>query len=574
MSYNIIGKPDKFSAVYNPIYFYADSSNSLVQPGFRYLATVLSAGTSSELASFQVAPRPIDGYGVIDVNQVLVPYTSYYLNQTMETIIDAFEDYVDYDVRFGETWIENRDYTDNEYVTSGTYVGFTAFVGLNASPFVTGDFVTVTQDAGFSYAPFNGTFEILSANPNTIIVNILHPGSTPVNPGNITYADLRKVIFSAVTTQSNYSAFNGALGHQQMYDYTGTTYTMSSLNPTAKFLTNMPDNYTVRATNGMWLNLHSDIASATTYCIITTAYGTYDFENPLPVSAACPTIQQFALGPQLVENISQVPSPIGGNTWLLGGVGTYPVFKNFCWCWTGVRDEGGLAKVTNTDTVENPWYTNFLDQIVYADVLGTEVYIDNSPAINQVVLGVPYSAMSAFTTGCLSQRTDWYTLQMFEDPTFSATSELRTFNIDWSTTRFGNIELLFVDRLGSFIPANFDLQNVTTINTKRNEYQTLLGNLQPAEVRWGFASTARGRNVLNTTVTKQIDLISNWISEEVMSYYQELITSPLVYIKQNGLYWPVIVKTDSFQVLNKNNKKNLQIRISIEMAVNDRIQNY
>lgn len=573
MSYSIVGKPDKFSAVYNPIYFYADSSNSQ-QLGFRYLATVLSASTSFELGSFQIAPRPIDGYGVVDINQILVPYTSYYLNQNMETIIDAFEDYVDYDVRFGETWVNNRDYTDNQYVTAGIYVGLTAFVGINSGPFVAGDFVTVTQDAGFSYAPFNGTFEVLSATPNTIIVNIVHPGATPVNPGNITYADLRKVIFSAVTTQSNYSAFNGALGHQQMYDYTGTTYTMSSLNPTAKFVTNVPDNYTVRATNGMWLNLHSDITSATTYCILTTAYGTYDFENFQPVTGACPTIQTIAVGPQSIENIAQTINQVGANTWNLGAVGTYPVFKNFCWCWTGVRDEGGFAKVTNSDTVENPWYTNFNDQVVYVDVLDTELYINNSPTLNEVVLNIAYSAMSAYTTGCLSQRTDWYTIQMFEDITLSATSELKRFEIDWSTTRYGNIELLFVDRLGSFIPANFTLQNVTTINISRQEYQTLIGNLNASENRWTYASTARGRNVLNTTVKKQIDLISDWITEETMSFYQELYSSPLVYIKQNGLYWPVIVKTDSFQVLNKNNKKNLQIRISIEMAVNDRIQNY
>lgn len=575
MAITLKGVPDKFSAVYNPIYFYPDSTNK-TQPGFRYLTTVFSAGTSFQLGQFRIAPRPVDGYGVVDINQILVPYTSYYFNQNMETIIDSFENYVDYDVRFGEEYIYNWDFANNNVVTGGIYSGLTAFVSSgNVHTFTTGDFVTVTQDAGFAFSGYNGTFQVLSANPTTIIVNVVHT-STPVNPGNVTYADLRKVTFSSVTLEQNYSAFNGALGHQQLYDYTGLTYTMATTNPSAKFLTNAPDGYTVRATNGMWLNLHSDILSATTWCELNTAYGQYFLQNFQ--SGASPTIQTIALGPYSIDNIATTPNQLSANTWNLGAIGTYPVFKNKCWCYDQLLDNNdGTTTLINSNGEVSPWFNNYNDElvdIVYQNNPNGQTFILDTPASNSVMVGISYSALTGFTTGCIKQITEWYTVQMLNTPQTSGTSELRTFNVDWSTTRYGNIELLFIDRLGSFIPANFTLQNLTTINISRNEYQTLLGDLNSSEQRWTFASTSRGKNVLNTTVKKQIELISNWLREEDVTYYQELFTSPVVYIKQNNLYWPVVVRTDSFQVLNKNNRKNLQIRIIVEMAVNDTIQAY
>jgi hypothetical protein len=155
----------------------------------------------------------------------------------------------------------------------------------------------------------------------------------------------------------------------------------------------------------------------------------------------------------------------------------------------------------------------------------------------------------------------------------SAISETLYFEIDWGTTRYGNIELLFIDRLGSFIPANFELQNTTTINIDRSNYQTLLGDLKSTG-KWGFNSYDMGRRQLNTSVRKSIDLNSNWMSEDSAKYMQELFSSPMVFMKDNEQYWPVIITSNSYVIRTKNNKKNIQIALSLEIANQDRIQNF
>ncbi len=580
MSISIKGRPDSFSPVYNPMYFYM-SSTLTAQDGFQYVIDVFSAGTSNRLAHYQLFPRPSDSYGVGDINQILTSQVSYDFHQECNVITGATNSYIAYDINIGEEYIQYWTFTDNQYTTTAsTYSGYTSFVGMTSQPFIAGDFVYVIQDPGYFSAVYNGVFKVLSANSTTVITDLPHVISTPTNPGKMTYADRHKTTFMSGAIISNNVAFNGAIAHQSLNAYTSTTFTMTPSSG-ARFLTNVPSGYRVRTENKMYLDFHYLTGGTTNngYAAkIATRYGIYTLVN----TATYKSVMQLPIGPANVTAIEGLTGSTGAVQWLAIS-GTPGVFKDKCWEYTSFSNSSGLTLVSSSSV--SPWYSGYTGETVNFVNAGdiAAAIILSTPTPTSIRLNIPFSSFTN-STGYVYQKTDYYDVTMI-NITGASTSETLRFNVDYDVTRYGNIELIFADRLSSFIPVNFTLQDNRSIQIDRQEYQTLLGNLRgyssgggqgEGEIvgRWGFDSTDRGRNILNTTVKKQITLISNWLTEAEAKYMQELYSSPIVYIKEYGSYWPVIVTSNSYEIKTKRNIKNIQIKITIEMANLDRIQNF
>lgn len=569
MSYTIVGKPDKFSPVYNPIFFYSDSSNKN-EEGYKYVVDIYSGNTSgyspTKLARYKVFPRVNDGYGVIDINQLLSSQVSYYFNQDVHNIVDATKAYLDYKVEFGEEFVKYWSFTGITTSSTSPYIEQTQIKGISSGhPFIAGDNILVQQTTGSTSDYYNGVFVVLSASSTSVIVDLPHSVSSAIAIGTITYSDRRKTIYSNITSESGYTAFNGAVSHQDLQTYSGSQYSLTE-NSNHKLLTNVPNNYILKPNNSMWLDFH--ISGGTNFGLvkIETRYGYYDELNCFTTD-----VMSIGVGPSNVSTIEGTANCVG-NHWN-NDFSTYPVFKNACWDY--ITLSGTPSTTTVSGLTQSPWYNNFSDELVDYYV-GTTLYqatINSTPSPNQVELIVPLSSFSGITIGTLFQRTDYYDITVYNVGGISGISETLHFEIDWETTRYGNIELLFIDRLGSFIPANFELQNTTTINIDRSNYQTLLGDLKSTG-KWGFNSYDMGRRQLNTSVRKSIDLNSNWMSEDSAKYMQELFTSPMVFMKDNEQYWPVIITSNSYVIRTKNNKKNIQIALSLEIANQDRIQNF
>jgi len=220
--------------------------------------------------------------------------------------------------------------------------------------------------------------------------------------------------------------------------------------------------------------------------------------------------------------------------------------------------------------VDSPW-VGFVDtEIVSLIVDGVENLVEIISATStSVVVDFPFASMTA-TQGNIYQITDTYSVYMISNLD-DVTSEVKNICVDFNCSRYGNIELTFIDRLGSYIPANFELQSFKQMDIQRDEYQKLLGGFDGSG--WSYNSTDRGRVNINTTVKNQLTLNSNWLTEEEANYLKELYSSPDVYITENGQLWPVIVKSNSYRIVTKKNKKNIKIEIVIEYANSDVINN-
>ncbi len=738
MAINIIGKPDKYSPVFNPIYYYMDSTNK-TEEGFKYLVDVYSADTADKINRYSIFPRPVDGVGVADINQVLKSQIGCYINQNLNVIETAEENYFNYDVVFSEQYLYKWPFYDN-YAASGLTLGL---YSENATHyFEVGDFVNVVQNSGATNPQYNGVHKVTNVGYNFIELDTDFLLSSPVNSGYVTIANqtptqfisprevlynnllysgtsanflninnvngwtsyedgcgnylkifnqnivmevvdttclplsitMTETITNTATTLTegvtyrvefkgipnstdptpslrqvqanvggtlgtlhqwsgtietfsediicgtgdtfsltlsvtapntptdsyqlfldnvsvkelaevkNYTAFNSAIKHQDLLTYTSSTYLIEgNTDQSIKFLSGVPYEYKIRPENKMWLNALVGDDNILYYQAIYTRYGEYINNNPFVYSASTAqqnnTIQICPFGPLNITEIAgtQIPD-LGGPLYWSNESGSYPIFKNVCWEFYAYESIAGGNQVRLSGNTINPWSGNSLDQIVEIRAnnqeYGAFIMAENDFTVD---INIPFALFDVNPVFSIYQRTDYFDIFLVSNG-FEVTNQSprQRFLVDWTSTRYGNIELYFIDRLGSLIPVNFTLQNTTNINIQRSEYQTLPGDLiNPGPTgRWQFSSPQRGKRTLSTQATRSIDLKSDWLREEDVKYLQELFTSPLVYIKENDLLWPVIVRTDSFQVLNKKNKKNIQIGITIELANKDSIQQF
>jgi hypothetical protein len=567
MAYNIVGSPDIFSPSNNPMYFYLDSTN-INEEGFKYIVDVYNADSLQRIGSYRLFPRIGDGYGVADINQLLKQEVTYDMNQTNNNILPALNSFVNYEIDFGEEYVQYWDWFDTEFVPSGPFstLDYTLVTSTGTTnPFVSGDTVFLQQNATNESEVYNNVVvTVLSANSSSFIVGIPFVPTTTVG-GTARFANSQKTQFSGATV-TGYTAFNAAIPHQQFINYTSELYDLTGT--TNQFLTNAPQGYTVQPTNQMWLNFYStDPENNTTSITLTTEYGTYNLVNNNPDKTV---VQQVGIGPANITAVEGIPDLSGDTQWNLGS-GTYPIFKNVCYQITFVNTNSANLILFGADGTNSPWEGDFIDEYVIFHGDNGQVaqgFIQDAD-VNKLIIGFPSSGITA-TSGKVYQRTTWYSIQMASGLT--ETSEVKLFNVDSSPSRYDNIELVFLDRLGSFIPANFSLQSAKSINITRNEYTKILGDLgNNGANKWGYQSTERGRQNFGTFVKTQVTAISNWITEAESNYLQELYSSQNVYVREYGQLWPVIITSNSYSIVTKNNKKNIQITITFEYANNDTV---
>lgn len=160
----------------------------------------------------------------------------------------------------------------------------------------------------------------------------------------------------------------------------------------------------------------------------------------------------------------------------------------------------------------------------------------------------------------------WYRNQILQQDTETITFALRD-----RCTKYEKIQLVFMDRLGSFVPYTFIYANRHTKNMTRTDYQQIYGNYAPASQAWEYNSWDRGRKRLDLVVNEVYTITSDWVNQSTSDYLMELFESAEVYwIKEDGTTVAINITTSdverkqvlndqlinytlTFQLSNKNN---------------------
>jgi hypothetical protein len=136
--------------------------------------------------------------------------------------------------------------------------------------------------------------------------------------------------------------------------------------------------------------------------------------------------------------------------------------------------------------------------------------------------------------------------------------------------------------MGSMSSFAFQLKTIERGEVTRDEYnQDVKGFVSGGE--WTYNTTEFGNSTFNLNSVKTYELNTNWLTDAMSVYFEELITSPQVFMKKveyscpgteivtGGPYVPVIVTNNTYEVFRQRNKNLIKYTLVVKLANNDAI---
>lgn len=136
--------------------------------------------------------------------------------------------------------------------------------------------------------------------------------------------------------------------------------------------------------------------------------------------------------------------------------------------------------------------------------------------------------------------------------------------------RINEIEILFLDRLGSWSSFSFDLKQFENVKVDRQNYNKTLDYSTTGSVQqpWLYG----GDVTYNSTISRTWDLNTNWMTEEMSDYFEELVSTPMALMRFDGEdYFPVNILTDTVQNEKKKNTSLIRKKLTVKSAWNEKI---
>lgn len=205
----------------------------------------------------------------------------------------------------------------------------------------------------------------------------------------------------------------------------------------------------------------------------------------------------------------------------------------------------------------------------------------SNDSITQVAVGANNYGTLTAVTGTLPLIKDDTTYYEFWYEDSGQKSIKYRVNLD-KRTLTEEYQICFLDRLGSYSSFAFQLKNYERGEVTRDEFnKDVRGYVTGGE--WKYNLDEFGFNTFNINVSKTIELNTNWMNEQMASYFNELISSPQTFIKKvtysciDGIvatstsYVPCIVQTNSYEVFKQRNKNLIKESISVKLANNDNV---
>jgi hypothetical protein len=115
-----------------------------------------------------------------------------------------------------------------------------------------------------------------------------------------------------------------------------------------------------------------------------------------------------------------------------------------------------------------------------------------------------------------------------------------------------------LNKLGAFESFNFIRNSKTNIDIERKQFK--------APLSIGYSKSDRLKTDYNTTITDNINIQSDWISQEQSLLLEQLATSPVVYLERSSTNFIAVNITNSNYEIKKflNDRKLFNISFDME----------
>lgn len=225
------------------------------------------------------------------------------------------------------------------------------------------------------------------------------------------------------------------------------------------------------------------------------------------------------------------------------------------------------------------------DRIIFENSNGLAFYkaISSMSEIVQVPVGPNNYGALVGTGDLIDDSVEWYEFYFANGDTLPAQDSVKyRVYLDRRTTSV-EYSLLFLDRLGSWSSFAFQLKSYERGDVTREVYNQDVPGYVNASDEWTYKTEEFGFRTINTNVIKSFELNTNWMTQEMANYFEELVTSPQVFIKEtsyicgeeltasSSTYQPCIVNNNAYEVFKQRNKNLIKQSISVRLANQDNI---
>jgi hypothetical protein len=151
--------------------------------------------------------------------------------------------------------------------------------------------------------------------------------------------------------------------------------------------------------------------------------------------------------------------------------------------------------------------------------------------------------------------------------TVTQTIATQSFKISNRCSKYDKMQILFMDKAGSFLPYTFNKVNREIRNITRTDYQQHYGNYAPATNNWSYNSWDRGRKNLDTQVVEQYTLNSDWVNQSTSDYLMELFESPEAFlVKPDGTIVAISITVQSVERKQTINEQVINYVLTFELS--------
>jgi hypothetical protein len=134
----------------------------------------------------------------------------------------------------------------------------------------------------------------------------------------------------------------------------------------------------------------------------------------------------------------------------------------------------------------------------------------------------------------------------------------KTFTYTPECSIYPTVRLHWLNKLGAFESFNFIRNSKTNIDIERKQFK--------APLSIGYSKSDRLKTDYNTTITDNINIQSDWISQEQSLLLEQLATSPVVYLERSSTNFIAVNITNSNYEIKKflNDRKLFNISFDME----------
>jgi len=195
-------------------------------------------------------------------------------------------------------------------------------------------------------------------------------------------------------------------------------------------------------------------------------------------------------------------------------------------------------------------YLTTADVIYFKNSNGADSTYSFSPALESIIQGFDFSpTRTDWGTGgdMVTSTTKWYEFTIYDRDAI-ALSETKRVYIDRECHSIDRVELLFMDKFGSFIPFQFNGRAVETHNIDRNDYTTYLGGFNSTTTEYSYDLNEGGKSVYNSSYSRSFKLQTDYLNNTESLFFHNVVESPVTMVKIDGDYYSCVIKTSNVEI--------------------------